>query len=125
VPSKHFHNYFIGKYYWECKDLSEKVRISERNWLNINKLLPNTDAVVAFEEIRTILGIGDKTAYMLGDDISENLYRTCVGAPLRLGYSLKNYREDSVVIKKVIDLCDTYIRSYSKQGIGSSQIYYW
>lgn len=71
------------------------------------------------EEFRTILGyteivIGkssegksvyiEKYDYLEGDDLSENLYRLCIGEPLRYGYTSENI-EKTDAIKIVIEKC--------------------
>jgi len=37
-----------------------------------------------------------------GDDLSENLYRMCIGNPLRFGHRTASFYEDSKVIDKII-----------------------
>lgn len=58
--------------------------------------------VVNFEEIRTILGVPmNCPAYKNGDDLSENLYRSCCKQPLRFGHSRSAFFEDRDVVSKV------------------------
>ena len=57
---------------------------------------------VNFEEIRTILGVPMNChAYKNGDDLSENLYRSCCKQPLRFGHSRSAFFEDRDVVSKV------------------------
>lgn len=87
------------------------------------------------EELRTILG-GTKTiennVYVEGDDLSENLYRMCIGAPIRFGHSNLGFYEDvkvaNNVINALIENYENYIKGYippltimntTRQGLGN------
>lgn len=102
----------LGTYYWsELGDQpewnEERRKISETYWTN-------------FEEIRTILGATNpitNNGYREGDDLSENLYRMCVGYPIRFGHSNVPFYEDVRVINKAINVTIEnymfYVRGYT------------
>jgi hypothetical protein len=57
------------------------------------------------EEFRTIIGSPNiivDAAIVNGDDLSENLYRACIGVPLKYGHNDSSFLEDNRVIDKVI-----------------------
>lgn len=70
------------------------------------------------EELETVLGnIVDEAKPVIlkkpgfydhevlnGSDLSENLYRICIGVPLRFGYDSYSFYEDSLVIDKILTL---------------------
>jgi hypothetical protein len=102
----------IGKYYWgdllqgNPDDISSQISRSEIPWYNGH--------VCDFEEMRTILGFPEGLpGYLNGDDLSENLYRTEQGFPLRFGYSGFCFFEDKKVIDKVVG-CATLTEKYSE-----------
>lgn len=97
----------IGKYLWNNLDGSESDnRVDCSTWYWRGERGAN------FEEIRNIIGSSrdiDEN-YLEGDDLSENLYRLCSGAPLRFGHrdnsvpnddTDDNFFEDTVVIHKI------------------------
>lgn len=93
----------IGSYYWPQQELSDKWRWSAVPWV----VLCGNNLVVDFEEIRTILGSHTSISkYLAGDDISENLYRSCIGEPLRFGHAGVAFYEDKSVIDKVYSTCN-------------------
>lgn len=127
------YEHYLGEYYWgdlgyhnSCLYRSgtrhdeERERVSFEYWSNFN-------------EMRTILGSARATAnYKEGDDLSENLYRTCVGFPLRFGHCICNFYEDFHVTHKVIRTtaenyayyakgyeCPNDILLLSKKGLGN------
>jgi hypothetical protein len=120
---KNFENYFLGRYYWHglnrcVTEWSGRV-ISEEPW-RANCIFGPTN-YVTFEEIRTVLGapyLGSienyPQNYIQGDDLSENLYRMCVGLPLRFGYALQTFYEDVKVINRVNNACLANYLWYSK-----------
>ena len=76
------------------------------------------------EEFRTILGytsdlqfnrktIYSAEKYLNGDDLSENLYRLCLGLPLRYGHitTTKPTKISSVAGEKAQTFCDEAIRT--------------
>ena len=68
---------------------------------------------INFEEMRTLLGMPHNildAEYLNGDDLSENLYRSCKGMLLRFGYNGDNFYEDRKVINRVINaIINNYI----------------
>jgi hypothetical protein len=112
-------NYHLGAYYWSGLDNcitkwgADRMIISQNGWGN-------------FEEMRTILGVpyggsvhqytGGDNIYKEGDDLSENLYRVCIGSPIRFGHSRNDFYEDRKVINKVINAVNEshmfYIKGY-------------
>lgn len=102
---RNFTNYYIGKYYWQnlnCLNDTQGHQISEQPWIE--------DGYIKFEEIRTILGFHcnvNDDMYVQGDDLSENLYRMCVGFPLRFGHHCQGFFEDRKVINRAINTCFT------------------
>lgn len=81
-----------------------------------------TEDKIACEEIRNILGKQrnvtnnpglTNNSYFEGDDLSENLYRACLGKPLRFGHDTKDFYEDNKVIDAVINVTATNISGYS------------
>lgn len=109
-------NYYLGSYYWSGLDNcvtkwnADRRRISESHWGN-------------FEEMRTILGVPyggtvhQYNTYREGDDLSENLYRICIGSPIRFGYGNEGFYEDRKVINKVLNAVNEshtfYIKNYT------------
>lgn len=59
---------------------------------------------------------GGNIIYRQGDDLSENLYRRCIGIPLRFGYTNRSFFEDSNVISRVFDACNSGRHLYSASG---------
>ena len=107
-------NHPFGNYYWDGLDLTEqeaKRAISERPWKVEMPASGSERYVVSFEEMRTILGVpnAEGQTYRAGDDLSENLYRVCLGSPLCFGYTTDFY-EDNNVVEKVILSC---VRNYA------------
>ena len=81
--------------------------------------------MVDTEELETILGnIVDEIKPMNlrkpevyseplnGSDLSENLYRICVGIPLRFGHSDYSFYEDSLVIERIMALYNMLEKYY-------------
>lgn len=100
----------IGNYYWPTAT-EDRWKLSAMPWFVINE----EELAVGFEEIRTILGSKkvDVEGYINGDDISENLYRSCDNQPLRFGHSGTAFYEDKSVIDKVKLACDNERHRYS------------
>jgi hypothetical protein len=69
---------------------------------------------VNFEEVRNILGSYDTVdEYKNGDDLSENLYRSSIGYPLRFGHDGSiSYWEDINVINRVKQTCHEAIHNH-------------
>ncbi|MDR2067760.1 MAG: hypothetical protein LBP41_02105 [Holosporaceae bacterium] len=112
-------NHYLGKYYWSalnCRLIGWTGQvISGEKW-------ENRDNILDFEEMRTVLGVpylgsieNYAQNYKEGDDLSENLYKMCIGAPLRFGYDNLGFYEDRKVINRVINAC---IESYIWYTIG-------
>jgi hypothetical protein len=89
----------------------EEFDIIQLYWGNVSSfqegkgpwLIPNFNRsalIIAFEEIRTVLG-NPRDAY--GYDLSENLYRMERKFPLRFGYSDVTFRERIEVVRNVLD----------------------
>jgi hypothetical protein len=101
--------YFLGRYYYGgmreglFHNESESIT-SAKTWgkkLNFRK-----DPAIEFEEMRTIVGVPRLSEfYFEGDDISENLYRMCIGKDLRFGHIPLEYYEDERVVAKAISVC--------------------
>ena len=102
-----FSNYYIGQYYW--KNLNYRLHnLHAWNGMDVSANPWIDDGILRFEEIRTILGFPSDSVddnYLQGDDLSENLYRMCVGFPLRFGYGYQGFYEDVKVINRVINSC--------------------
>lgn len=99
----------IVQHYWNGV-AGGSAAISGENWEADN------GHRIDFEEIRNILGVSDVAAIagtISGDDLSENLYRMCIGVPLRLGYSDRTYYEDNLVINRVVESCTSYREYYN------------
>lgn len=91
----------IGNYYWNTAEI-DKWKLSTMPWFVVN----GEELAVGFEEIRTILGAYSGIGYINGDDISENLYRSCNNYPMRFGHSGTAFYEDKSVIDKVKLACE-------------------
>ena len=80
---------------------------------------------MAFEEIRNILGapanVEDRRH---GDELSENLYRMCIGMPLRYGYLSAKYYEEKRVIDRVIKSCTSYKAYYKCMAVAPGNVGY-
>jgi hypothetical protein len=139
----------LGEYYWGNLGGWGNIDISEAKWqILIDNGAGIVERRVDFEELRNILGVGDAAmlgalggVFYNGDDLSENLYRICISMPLRFGYVLSEYYEDSRVIDRVISCCNLWKRYYyfsprimsnvrfgydnpqNRQGIGRCKIY--
>lgn len=111
-------NYQIYMYYWRdlSADFNKKI-ISSLAWQATGNNRIN------LEEVRTILGIKNTANlyynsnnfienYLEGDDLSENLYRACIGQFLRFAHVSIPFYEDKKVIEKVIDSCSGNIKEY-------------
>jgi hypothetical protein len=109
----------IGEYYYSGLGW-DNMKESEKKW--------GKDSRANYEEIRNILGVpvpqeGGSSVVIHGDDLSENLYRMCVGAPLRFGHTGHSpYYEDSRVIDKVVKSC-TLQKAHSNCIVFSSWCY--
>lgn len=120
IKKNEFYNYEIYKDYWgmipETESIKEKREASMTPWIG------RTEDKIACEEIRNILGKQRNVtnnpglannAYFEGDDLSENLYRACLGKPLRFGHDTKAFYENNRVIDMVINVTTTNISGYS------------
>ena len=98
-----------------------KEKISAKAW---SKPLGHKEWVDT-EELETILGnivceikpmnLRKPDVYsepLNGSDLSENLYRICVGIPLRFGYSDYSFYEDSLVIERIMALYNMLEKYY-------------
>ncbi len=95
-------NYYFSQYYWNGLNWLSKWNGNEAS------ILPwhFNGEYINFEEMRTILGFSctdSSKHYLQGDDLSEDLYRVCVGKPLRFGYGHQGFYEDNIVIYRVIN----------------------
>lgn len=124
VTKPHFHTHFLGKYYWgglnSCANEWRGRLVSEQPWLAFSVIFGPAD-YVNFEELRTVLGVTYRGSidqyqqnYLQGDDLSENLYRMCIGIPLRFGYGRDCFYEDTKVIDRVVNSCLKNFLLYSK-----------
>jgi hypothetical protein len=92
----------IGEYYYSGLGW-DNMKESEKKW--------GKGSRANYEEMRNILGVpvpqvAGSPNFIHGDDLSENLYRMCIGAPLRFGHTgHSSYYEDSRVIDKVVKSC--------------------
>jgi hypothetical protein len=130
----------ISQHYWAgLLGVDPNLAISEEIWKNptsCNLTAGGTTTVdrVPFEEMRNILGVPIPIGAIPpvanthnGDDLCENLYRTCVGIPLRYGYFTPitlspTCYEDSRVIEKVIDSCASQSCYYKCIPIASGNV---
>lgn len=92
----------LGAYYWNLGGWVN-MNVSQSKWGRPN-----------YEEIRNILGVpvfvgvaNPIVGTINGDDISENLYRICIGLPLRIGHvdNGLSFYEDSRVVDRIIESC--------------------
>ncbi len=122
----------LGAYYWQVLLAGDpQLAISEEAWKNPLSIGGATVYRVPFEEMRNILGvpINGIANKLNGDEISENLYRMCIGVPLRYGYwqsptlSSTCY-EDSRVIDKVVKSCTSYKEHYNCIPISLGKVDY-
>ncbi len=108
----------LGIYYWGVIGGWINIDISESKWHALKSDGINNELRPDFEEIRNILGLKNVglppgLVFYNGDDLSENLYRMCVGLPLRFGYGADEYYEDSRVIDKVLSCCNFWKMYYN------------
>jgi hypothetical protein len=109
----------LGVHYWGGLGGWHNKGISEENWQITRDDGANREQRVHFEELRNILGVERGVVLPLGgavfhgDDLSENLYRMCIGMPLRFGYVADEYYEDSRVIDKVVASCNSWKGYYN------------
>lgn len=108
---------FLWKHYWGSLHGTHKKLFAKYKWRS-----PLTD--FDLEEVRTILGSyrlenshysTNERIYFEGDDLCENLYRACVGFPLRFGYNSPLSSENCKIIDKVIDTCSSNIILYLRK----------
>lgn len=99
--------------YWNDPTLettTEREKVTRSKWNTHDK---EGNAHFSFEEIRTILGVPSNfPLYHNGDDISENLYRTCVGLPLRYGHDDEEFYEDNRIIDRILQTTCNNSRPY-------------
>jgi hypothetical protein len=108
----------LGRYYWGILGGWGNMVGSERLWYYSARNAAATESRPDFEEMRNILGIKNiglpvGLVFYNGDDLSENLYRMSVGQPLRFGYVLAEYYEDSRVIDVIISICNFWKEHYN------------
>lgn len=123
----------LGIYYWNglLAAGDPRLAVSEKAW---KSPLPIGGAMVyrvSFEEMRNILGvpINGIANRLNGDEISENLYRMCIGEPLRYGYwqspsQSSTCYEDSRVIDRVVESCTAYKEHYNCIPISLGKVDY-
>jgi hypothetical protein len=82
---------------------------SEKYWCDFNDAGKRCFRI---EEMRTILGsCRDIDSFFIeGDDLSENLYRLCIGEPLRYGWSGADGREHESVTDVAKDVCEKSLK---------------
>lgn len=120
IKKDEFYNYEIYEDYWKIKYAVEGIK--EKREASMTPWIGRTEDKIACEEIRNILGKQRNVtnnpglannAYFEGDDLSENLYRACLGKPLRFGHDTKAFYENNRVIDMVINVTTTNISGYS------------
>ena len=112
---------------------SEKIEL----WIGRKKRgNPLSEVILKMEEFRTIMGYtvnfsitidGKTISYspeepLYGDDLSENLYRLCVGQELRYGHVIKVTTVSAAVIDRAKKSYDKIIKNY--KHIISTLIYF-
>jgi hypothetical protein len=110
---------FLWLHYWETLHGSSSKLLAKYKWQS------STAMGFDLSEVRVILGAprlvncyyltGEKI-YFEGDDLSDNLYRTCNGIlPLRYGYNQPTSSKDSKIISEVISTNDQNIIPYYRK----------
>ncbi|MBE6447527.1 MAG: hypothetical protein E7015_03535 [Alphaproteobacteria bacterium] len=99
----------------------KSCNINDNNWRTSlfvwNSLKPKNIGRVNFEEMLTICGLPQNSiGYSIGDELSENLYRTSKKLPLRFGHQLFTCFESETVKRKVIECIGYYYNTFKKLG---------
>jgi hypothetical protein len=91
------------------------LRNSETYWIDDAGLFQET------EELRTICGSRrDVDSFFIeGDDLSENLYRLCIGESLRYGWCSVDGIEQESVINVVKNVCEKSLKEGGYRMKGS------
>ncbi|MDR0580941.1 MAG: hypothetical protein LBG04_02390 [Holosporaceae bacterium] len=95
----------------------DDLKNSERHWDGLNS---EGKRLFKMEEIRNILGNIRKdgnASFLEGDDLSENLYRLCIGLLLRYGHNNSCKTEHEDVINVVKSVCDASLQKGNYQKV--------
>lgn len=105
--------YYYGNHK-SCNLNDETWKTSLSIW---NQSMPDNSGRVNFEEMITICGLPETaTEYIIGDELSENLYRASKKLPLRFGHKLFTFVESKAVRQKVIDYILYYYNKFKELG---------
>ncbi len=107
--------HIIGKVlYGNLEYTDDRAKVSAMSWTS-------KPDIISYEELRNIIGLNKKSysQYIEGDDLCENLYRTCLGGECKIRFSHADdeYIEDAVVIERAIEIINSNKQLYTKNLI--------
>ena len=107
--------HIIGKVlYCDLEYTYDRAKVSAMSWTS-------KPDIISYEELRNIIGLNKKSysQYIEGDDLCENLYRTCLGGECKIRFSHADdeYIEDAVVIERAIEIINSNKQLYTKNLI--------